>query len=172
MIRKVIFISGLLLLLAAGAFFIWKSFIGETDEDVIRRRLNEVTSCFGKVGKEGFLVQLEQARKIAKYFDEVCDVRLPKFHREAKMNRDNITQNTVTVRQLANTLELSVYDLEFFFPAEGERTRCRLLFTGMVNAEFRSGDRFREAYDLEMTWVKKEGEWLIDGVGFSGILQR
>ena len=48
----------------------------------------------------------------------------------------------------------------------------KVLFTGMVNARVKTGESFREAYDLETDWVKKDGDWLIEGVGFSGILQR
>lgn len=170
--RKILFFLILLIAIAGGGFLVWKTFFGESEEDIIRRRLNEVTRTFGKAGNEGFLVQMESARKITRYFDEICDVRLPKFHREAKMTKDHITQNAIMVRKFSKTLELQAYDLEFFFPEGEEKDRCRLLFTGMVNANLNTGERFREAYDLEIHWVKKEGEWLIEGIGFSGILHR
>jgi hypothetical protein len=161
----------LFLLLAGGVFVAWKLFCGESDQDVIARRLHEVTRTFGKAGNEGFLVQMEHAREITRYFDEICDVRFPKFHKEAKMTREHITQKTLMVRKMADSMALSVYDLEFFF-SESDPSRCRVLFTGLVNADFRTGERFREAYELETFWVKKNEEWLIEAVGFSGILQR
>lgn len=156
---------------AAAGFAVWKLFFGETDKDIIARRLNEVARVAGKIGKEGFIVQMSQAREIAKYFDDVCDVRLPKFNREAKMTRDHIIQNTILLRNYSNSMELKVYDMEFFF-REGEPPRCKVLFTGFVNISARTGERFREGYDLETNWVKKEGEWLIEGIGFSGVLEK
>ena len=163
----------LLLAAAVGAagFYLWKTFFGETDRDIIGRRLNEVSRVIGKIGKEGFVVQRSQAREISKYFDDICDVRLPRFNREAKMTREHIVQNAITLRNFSSTLELKVYDMEFYFQ-EGEPLRCKVLFTGVVNATLRTGERFKEGYDLETNWVKKDGEWLIEGVGFSGILEK
>lgn len=169
--KRILFFLVLLILIAAAGFFVWKTMFGESDQDVIGRRLREVSRTMGKIGNEGFLVQVEHGRTVSKYFDDICDVRLPKFNRVAKMSRDHIMQNVMTVRNWATNLELSVYDVEFFF-AEGDPLRCKVLFTGMVTARLRTGEHFREAYDLELNWVKKDGEWLIEGVGFSGILKR
>ena len=102
--RKIGFIILLFLLIAGGAFAVWKIFGGESEQDVISRRLQEVSRTFGKAGNEGFLVQMEHAREITRYFDEICDVRFPKFHKEAKMAHEHITQNTLMVRKLANSM--------------------------------------------------------------------
>ena len=162
-----------LILLAVGicGFFGWKYFFGESEQDILERRLQEVSRTLGKIGNEGFLVQLEHARAISKYFDDVCDVRLPKFNRVAKMSRSHIEQNVVTVRNWATDLEARVYDTEYYFE-EGDPLRCKVLFTVMVHARFRTGESFQEGYDMEINWVKKDGEWLIEGIGFSGILHR
>lgn len=168
--RWYVIISAVVLLVAAG-IVVWRIAAGESDEDVIRRRLHEVTELLGKKGNEGFLVQMEHAKDVSRYFDEICDVRLPKFHKDAKMSRENIIQNVLLIRKFTNSLDLGVYDLEFYFQ-DGEPLHCKVLFTGMINANLKTGERFREGYDLEIVWLKKNNEWLIEKVGFSGILEK
>lgn len=170
--RKKFFL--LLFLMAAASvcgFFVWKTVFRESDQQIIERRMREVFQMMGKTGSEGFVVQLEHARTISKYFDDICDVRLPKFHREAKMSRDDIEKNLIKARNWTTSLELKIYDPEYQFP-EGDPLRCKVYFTGMVNAHTKSGGSFQEGYDLEIDWVKKDGEWLVSGIGFSQILNK
>ena len=165
----------LLLFLTAAAsvcgFFVWKTVFGESDQQIIERRMREVFQMMGKTGSEGFVVQLEHARTIAKYFDEISEIRLPKFHLESKMSRDDIEKNLIKARNWTTSLELKMYEPEYHFQ-EGEPLRCRVNFTGMVDARTKSGGSFQEGYELEMDWVKKDGEWLVSGVGFTQILNK
>ena len=171
MTRKIWMIIILFIIACVSGFFVWKSVFGEDDQEIIRRRMQEVTQMLGKSGTEGFIVQLEHARTIAKYFDDVCDIRLPKFRKEAKMTREHVEQNIVTARNWTTAMELKIYDLEYHFQ-EGDPKRCKVLFTGMLNAVTKDGGSFKEGYELEMDWVKKDGEWLIEGIGFSEILNK
>lgn len=169
--KKIWMIVILFVIACAAGFFVWKAVFGENDKEILERRMNELALAMGKSGQEGFVVQLEHARTISKYFDEICDIRLPKFHREAKMTRQNIEQNVITARNWTTTLDLKFYEMEFYFQ-KGDPKRCKVLFTGMLKAKTKLGENFQEGYDLEMNWVKKNGEWLIEGIGFSEILNK
>lgn len=169
--KKIWFILILFIIACVSGYFVWKSFFGESDQEIIGRRMHEVVQILGKTGTEGFVVQLEHARTISKYFDDICDVRLPKFHKEAKMSREHVEKNVMTARNWTNHLELKIADLQYHFQ-EGEPKRCTVLFSGMLDVKTAAFGSFQEGYDLEMNWVKKDGEWLIEGLGFSQILNK
>ena len=61
--------------------------------------------------------------------------------------------------------------MEFQFQ-KGKPERCKILCTGMLKADVKTGGTFEEGYDLEMNWIKKNGEWLLEGIGFSEILNK
>ena len=42
----------------------------------------------------------------------------------------------------------------------------------MLDVKTKVSGSFQEGYDLEMNWVKKDREWLIEGIGFSEILNK
>ena len=171
MSRKIILLFVLAVVACVSGFFVWRALYGENDQQVIERKMGEIFQMMGKTGSEGFVVQLEHARTIAKYFDEVSEIRLPKFHLESKMSRDDIEKNLIKARNWTTSLELKMYEPEYHFQ-EGEPLRCRVNFTGMVDARTKSSGSFQEGYELEMDWVKKDGEWLVSGVGFTQILNK
>lgn len=161
----------LFIIACAAGFFVWKTYFSENDQEIIGRRMQEVTQMLGKSGTESYIVQLEHARTISKYFDDICDIRLPKFHKEAKMSREQIEKNIITARNWTNSLELKIYDLRYEFQ-ESDPKRCKVSFTGMLDVKTKVSGSFQEGYDLEMNWVKKDREWLIEGIGFSEILNK
>ena len=87
------------------------------------------------------------------------------------MSRKDVEQNIMTARNWTTELELKFYELEFYFQ-EGDPKRCKVLFTGMLKARLKTGGSFDEGYELEMNWIKKNGEWLLEGIGFSEILNK
>lgn len=169
--RKIFMILVLFVIACVSGYFVWKTLFAENDQDILERRMTEIAQTMGKTGQEGIVVQLEHARTISKYFDDICDIRLPKFNREAKMSRKDVEQNIMTARNWTTELELKFYELEFYFQ-EGDPKRCKVLFTGMLKARLKTGGSFDEGYELEMNWIKKNGEWLLEGIGFSEILNK
>lgn len=169
--KKIFMILILAVIACVSGFFVWQSVFGEDDREIIERRLDEICQMMGKTGTEGFVIQLEHARTISRYFDDTCRIRLPKFYKEAEMTRDDLEKNLIKARNWTTSLELKMYDMRLQFQ-EGEPLRCKMLVTGMLNAKTKTGGSFREGYDLELNWIKKDGEWLIEGVGFSEILNK
>ncbi|MBE6405210.1 MAG: hypothetical protein E7040_04235 [Lentisphaerae bacterium] len=169
--RKIFLIVILFIVACVAGFFVWKIFFGENDQEIIQLRMNEVARMMGKSGDESFVVQAENAKKISDYFDDTCEMSLPKFHKQAKMTRKDIQKNIATARNWTTSLEIKFYEMEFHFQ-EDDPNRCKVLFTGMIKAKTKTGGSFEEGYDLEMKWVKKDGEWLIEAIGFSEILNK
>ena len=87
------------------------------------------------------------------------------------MSRDDIEKNVIKARNWTTSMELKIYEPVYQFQT-GDLLRCKVTFTGMLDAQLRSGGSFQEGYEIEMSWVKKEGEWLVDGIGFSQILNK
>ena len=71
MSRKIILLFVLAVVACVSSFFVWRALYGENDQQVIERKMGEIFQMMGKTGSEGFVVQLEHARTIAKYFDEI-----------------------------------------------------------------------------------------------------
>ena len=169
--KKIWMIIVLFVIACISGFFVWKALFAESDQEILERRMNELSAAMGKSGQESVVVQMEHAKIISKYFDDVCDVRLPKFHKEAKMSRQDVEQNIMIARKWTNSLELKFYEMEFQFQ-KGKPERCKIFCTGMLKADVKTGGTFEEGYDLEMNWIKKNGEWLLEGIGFSEILNK
>ena len=160
-----------IVLLCAGGFLLWKYLFSESSETQIRRTFQELSATVGKNGKEGLIVAMEKARDAAKFFDETCTLKLDRVpHGVGIMSRQDITANTLTLRNYFQTMKITFYDMEIL--VEKDRPEAQTTFTAVFEGTPSSGRSVKETKEMDAGLVNKDGRWLLKSLAFRDVIRK
>ncbi len=159
-------------ILCVGGFFLWNYLFAESPETQIRRTFQELSTTVGKNGKEGLIVAMEKARDAAAFFDDVCTLKLDRVpHGVGAMSRQNITANTLTLRNYFQTMKITFYDMEIF--VEKDNPEALVTFTAVFEGNPASSGRpVKETKEMDAGLVRKEDRWLLKSLAFRDVIRK
>ena len=157
--------------LCAGGFFLWKYLFAESPEVQIRRTFQELASTVKKTGKEGLIVAMEKARDTAGFFDDVCTLKLDRVPRGVGvMSRQDISANTLTLRNYFQTMKITFYDMEIL--VEKDLPEALVTFTAVFEGNPSSGRSVKETKEMDAGLVRKDDRWLLKSLAFRDVIRK
>ncbi len=157
--------------LVAAVLLVWVGF-GWWSSEVrqIRRRLDALAETASVGGGDTSLVRLAKAARLAGYFTEDITIDLGSPSTVIR-GRDTLMAMAARIRVSPEGLRIELVDVQITVDAEGARATASMTVQGSGIA-FATGDQMIDAREMEMTLVKLDGEWLIQGVSAVSAIRR
>lgn len=170
--KKILILIAGAVLLCAGGYFLWAWIFAETPEAQIKRTFNELSETVRKNGREGLIVAMEKAKSSADFFDDICTLKLDNVpNGVGAMSRQNITANTLTLRNYFNTMKITFYDLEI--SAEKNNPEAAATFTAVFEGNpGSSGRAVKETKEMDAGLVRKNDRWLLKSLAFRDVIRK
>ena len=168
--KLLIVILGVVAVCAAGVL-LWRFLFAESPEHQIRRTFQELSATARKTGKEGLIVAMEKARDTARFFDDVCTLKLDRIpNGVGAMSRQNITANTLTLRNYFRTMKVTFYDMEIL--VDREKPEAQATFTAVFEGDPSSGRPVCETKEMDAGLVRKQDRWLLTSLAFRDVIRK
>jgi len=153
--------TGLVAAILLVAAFIYL-FLPQNDaEAIINARLDSLVEFLEKQQPETQFVSMGEGRRASRFFTENPSVNPGLRGTPRLTSRDQIAALVARVRIQADTIEIDATSRSLDIAETGDRAVMRL--TGKATATVGPQTRTnRNRYEL--TWIKREGDWLIDRV--------
>ena len=136
----------------------------------IRRRLGALAETASVGGGETNLVRMAKAARLAGYFTEDITID-PGSPSTVIRGRDALRVMAARTQMSPEGLRIELVDVQIAVPAEGARATASMTVQGS-GGDFATGDQMIDAREIEMTLVKLDGEWLIQGVSAVSAIRR
>lgn len=155
----------------AAVLFVWVSFGWLSSEArQIHRRLDALAETASVGGGETNLVRMAKAARLAGYFTEDITIDLGSPSTVIR-GRDALMAMAARTQVSAEGLRIELVDVQITVGAEGARATASMTVQGS-GIDFATGDQMIDAREIEMTLVRLEGEWLIQGVSAISAIRR
>ena len=155
----------------AAVLLVWVGFGWLSSEArQISRRLDALAETASVGGGETNLVRMAKAARLAGYFtgDITIDLGSPST---VIRGRDALMTMAARIRVSPEGLRIELVDVQITVDAEGAGATASMTVQGS-GIDFATGDRMIDAREMEMTLVKSDGEWLIQGVSAVNAIRR
>ncbi len=140
-----------ILLVVAGAVFFWPS-----DEKKIKSNLNSLAEYCSSEKEEPVLATLRKAAQAAKLCTAPCTVHIESFKIDRALSHKEFTDQFLMMKKrLPNTI-FSFHDS--IIDIAGEK-KAAVTTTLRLNGET-IDEKFTDAYEINITVEKKDGDWL------------
>ncbi len=164
MVKKYILIGVPIIAIAAVYYF----FFYNTDERVIKRRLNYIADNFSKEANENKVLTLKRVTAIKTVLKPSIHVEIEKRSISGNYSAREITRRTAGVRTHFKRLTLKFYDVNIDVSPSGTALATA---TARITGAKKNGETFAETRELEFGWQKVEGDWLIAAVKAVQVLE-
>ncbi len=136
----------------------------------IRRRLDALAETASVRVGDTNLVRLAKAARLAAYFTEDITIDLGSPPTVIR-GRDTLMAVAARTQVSPEGLRIELVDVQITVDAEGARATASMTVQGS-GIDFATGDQMIDAREIEMTLVKLDGEWLIQGVSAVSAIRR
>lgn len=164
MVKKYILVGVLVLAIAAVYYFVFYN----SDERVIKRRLNYIADNFSKEANENKILALKRVTAIKTVFKPLIHVEIEKRSISGEYSAREITRRTAGVRTHFKRITLKFYDVNIDVSPSGSALATA---TARITGAKKNGETFAETRELEFGWQKMEGDWLIAAVKAVQVLE-
>ena len=155
----------------AAVLLVWVGFGWLSSEArQIRRRLDALAETASVGGGETNLVRMAKAARLAGYFTEDITIDLGSPSTVIR-GRDTLMAMAARICVSPEGLRIELVDVQIAVDAAGARATASMAVQGS-GIDFATGDRMIDAREMEMTLVKLDGEWLIQGVSAVSAIRR
>lgn len=162
--KKYILVGVLVLAIAAVYYFVFYN----SDERVIKRRLNYIADNFSKEANENKILALKRVTAIKTVFKPLIHVEIEKRSISGEYSAREITRRTAGVRTHFKRITLKFYDVNIDVSPSGSALATA---TARITGAKKNGETFAETRELEFGWQKMEGDWLIAAVKAVQVLE-
>ena len=149
--NKKVFLLLAIFTLVAGAIFFLPS-----DEEKIRDNLDSLAENCSSGKKEPVMETLQKAALAAKLCTDLCKVNIESFKIDREFSQKEIIDHILMLKKRLPNTNFSFQDTVVDIPDEG---RAEVITTLLLNGESVDG-QFTDAYEMNITVIKKEGDWL------------
>jgi hypothetical protein len=146
--NKILLIA--LLLVVGGTLFFWPS-----DEKKIRANLASLAEYGTSVKEEPVLETLQKAALAAKLCADPCIVKIESFNIDREFSQKELTDSLVMIKKRLSNTSIEFHDTLIDIV---EDNKAEVITTLRINGE-RVDEQFTDAYELDITVDKKEGDW-------------
>ena len=155
----------------AAVLLVWVSFGWLSSEArQICRRLDALAETASVGGGETNLVRMAKAARLAGYFAEDITLDLGSPSTVIR-GRDALMVMAARSQVSPGGLGIELVDVQITVAAEEARAIASMTVQGS-GIDFATGDQMIDAREMEMTLVKLDGEWLIQGVSAVSAIMR
>ena len=154
---KVIAIAAAVLVLAFAIYWI---FNGDSEQDLIAKRLDQLVETLETSAGGGQLKALTGANKASSFFTEDCVVEAP----NVRMNVDGSDALTGAFAQALNlceTVKIQLTKRDITLSQDSESATMNLRSSFSVTA---SGQKESGSGEYQLEWTKYQGKWYIQSV--------
>lgn len=142
--------SIMILLVFVGAIFIWPG-----DEKEINAHLTSLAKSCSSQKEEPVLETLQKAALAAKLCSDPCTVQIESLKIDRSFRRKELTDNFLILKKRLPNTEFSFHDTVIEILGDG---RAEVTTTLRLNGK-KVDDQFTDAYELNISMEKKDGEW-------------
>lgn len=147
----------LLVIIAAGitGIFFWSG-----DERAIRKQMALIEEVGSKKASEQPVESLVRAQKLARMFQEPCQLTIETSGQNGSFSRREIMERLARVRSFYSQMTVNLHDVTLQFPEKvTAAVRLTLRLSGESNQE-----KYFDVYDVAARLRKNEGAWLLTSV--------
>jgi hypothetical protein len=128
-------------------------------EQIIRKRLTQLTETASSTGNEGALAKLAHAQKLASFFTPNVEITvdLPGQYSQKINGTDELMQAAAAARSLGSPVKIELLDVTIVLGPDLQTAEAHM--TGKATVP---GDRTPQVQELKVRLKKVEGQWLID----------
>jgi hypothetical protein len=155
---------GAVAVLVIGTVMIWLN----RNEWAIQHNLSRLRRLVEKSENESALTTAVRAREISLFFTAQVNVSLgaplPKLD-----SREEVAAIALHVRSTADTIQLKIRDRRLTLAPSGTSATMSLTAEGIVRM---GGQTDRDIREFRLDWIKRDGRWLISGLGSDESIRR
>ncbi len=152
MSKQQLYIIGAIVLVAVIAVILLRP----SDEKKIVKNLHLMSEYCTTDSQEPGLVTLQKTSSAAKLCTDPCEVQVESFDVNREFSRKEITNHIMMMKKRLVGTTFTFQDTVFL---QLNDDRAELTTTLRLNGKTVNG-RFTDAYELQITAVKREGDWL------------
>jgi hypothetical protein len=145
-----IFLFLAILLIVAGTLFFWPS-----DEKKIKGNLDSLAEYSSSAKEEPLLETLKKASQTAQLCTDLCKVQFESLKIDREFSRKEFTDHFLMMKKRLPNTDFSFHDT--VINVEGDN-RADITTTLRINGEI-IDEWFTDAYEMNITANKKEGDW-------------
>ena len=149
--NKIVFFALAIILLIGGVIFFLPS-----DEKKIRDNLESLAEYCSTVKSESILETLQKVTLAAKLCAVPCKVHIVSSQIDREFDQKDLTDRLLMMKKRLSNTTFSFKDTVVDVPVE---ERATVLTTLRLNGEAVDG-RFTDAYEMNITVEKQDGDWL------------
>ena len=151
MTNKTLLILLAALLVAVGTIF----FLLPSDEKKIRRNLASLADYCSSTREETAIEALKKGALAARLCSNPCRVQIESFHIAREFNKKEISDHILMMKKMLANTHFTFHDTVIDFPAD---KRAEIMTTLRLKGKTED-NRFTEAYEINITVEKKDGDW-------------
>ncbi|MBU1233509.1 MAG: hypothetical protein KKD01_07565 [Proteobacteria bacterium] len=139
-----------ILLVAGGTLFFLPN-----DEKKIRRNLASLADYCSSSREEGSIETLKKAALSAKLCSNPCRIQVKSFNINRDFNKKDISDHILMMKKMLANTRFDFHDTVIDFPDDD---RAEIMTTLRLEGKTKD-NRFTDAYEMNITVTKSEGDW-------------
>ena len=140
-----------------------------TDRRKVKKVFSRTAGWVSKEGPEGALSLAQRIPEGEKLFSDPCELEAEAYKLSEKFSPKELAQLAVGTRSRFDRLTLSFYDLEVWFPEDGN---AEATVTARLEGASSGGESFAETHEMECLLVEQEGRWRFRRIKLVEVLKK
>ena len=170
MVIKWKYIAISVLIIAVSVFAFRWFYAVETEEDIIRRKMDEFVENIAKHKGAGIASNVLSSNKLADYFTNPCDIGIGISEISGVFGTEQIVNTAMRIRAMFKTISLKISDVTIIYNPKNERAVVE--FSATFDGIFDNGENINGVRDLRCFLLKQDGQWKINIVNIRQVLEK
>jgi hypothetical protein len=140
-----------------------------TDRRKVKKLFARTAEWMSKEGPQGALSQAQRIPEGEKLFADPCELEAEAYKLSESFTPGEIARLAVGARSRFDSLTLTFYDLEVWFPEEG---KAEATVTARLQGDSSGGESLAETHEMECLLVEQEGRWRFQRIKLVEVLKK